>query len=377
MRQLTTDYLKALGGSREPPCISLYQPTHRHHPDNQQDPIRYRNLRRDMEDSLREKYPARDVHALVEKYQVLETDDLFWNHRTDGLAILSSPGTFQIFELQRPVQELLVVANNFYTKPLVRILQSADRYQILCLSRQEARLYEGNRDALDPVDLPDVPSTLTAALGTELTQPRVAARTSAGGTIRHGAGQKADEVDLDRDRFFRAIDRAILQNHSRPSGLPLMLAALTEHHAPFRALSHNPFLLADGIQTDPDSLDLDRLRTLAWEKMEPVYLQRLARLLDRYHAAQSQQLASNDVVKIARATVVGRVSGLLVEADRQIPGRIDALTGEIEPGDLRDPETGDVLNDLAEIVLKLKGEVVVVPAERMPCCTGIAATFRF
>ena len=27
-----------------PPCISLYQPTHRRHPDNQQDPIRFRNL---------------------------------------------------------------------------------------------------------------------------------------------------------------------------------------------------------------------------------------------------------------------------------------------------------------------------------------------
>ena len=26
------------------PCLSLYQPTHRHHPDNQQDPIRFRHL---------------------------------------------------------------------------------------------------------------------------------------------------------------------------------------------------------------------------------------------------------------------------------------------------------------------------------------------
>ena len=69
MRQLTTDYLQALRSSREPPCISLYQPTHRHHPDNQQDPIRYRNLRRDMENSLREKYPARDIRALIDKYQ--------------------------------------------------------------------------------------------------------------------------------------------------------------------------------------------------------------------------------------------------------------------------------------------------------------------
>jgi hypothetical protein len=26
------------------PCLSLYQPTHRRHPENLQDPIRYKNL---------------------------------------------------------------------------------------------------------------------------------------------------------------------------------------------------------------------------------------------------------------------------------------------------------------------------------------------
>src|SRR6516162_382438 len=128
MRQITSDRLTALRTSHEPPCISLYQPTHRAHPDNLQDPIRYRNLARDMETSLKEKYTARDVAALMEKYRALEHNEDFWNHRTDGLAILSSPETFEIFELQRPVQELLVVASNFYTKPLVRVLQSADRY---------------------------------------------------------------------------------------------------------------------------------------------------------------------------------------------------------------------------------------------------------
>lgn len=36
MYHLTTDHLLALLANHEPPCISLYQPTHRHHPDNQQ-----------------------------------------------------------------------------------------------------------------------------------------------------------------------------------------------------------------------------------------------------------------------------------------------------------------------------------------------------
>jgi hypothetical protein len=378
MRQLTSDHLAELRNSHQSPCISLYQPTHRSHPENQQDPIRFRNLRRDMENSLKTRYNASEVRSLMKGYRALERDSQFWNHRTDGLAILGSPETFEIFELQRPVQELLVVANNFYTKPLVRILQSADRYQVLCLSRREARLYEGNRDVLDPVDLSDMPSTMTEVLGEELTEPRVTVRSAPGGTtVYYGGGQREEELDLDRDRFFRAIDRAILEHHSRPSGLPLMLAALPEYHAPFRAVSHNPFLLAEGIQTNPEALDTEQLRVLAWQKLEPAYRQRLDRLLESYQAACARQLASDNVAQVAQATIAGRVATLILEADRQIPGRLDEATGQIEAGDPLHPEIGDVLNDLAETVLRMKGEVVVVPRERMPSSAGLAAVYRF
>jgi hypothetical protein len=61
MHSLVNDYAAGLLGSHEPPCLSLYQPTHRHHPDNRQDPIRFRNLVKALEQSLRQKYTAREV----------------------------------------------------------------------------------------------------------------------------------------------------------------------------------------------------------------------------------------------------------------------------------------------------------------------------
>lgn len=387
MRQITTDHLTELLADHAPPCISLYQPTHRNHPENQQDPIRYRNLLAEMENSLRQKYPTREVRTLLEKFQALAQNDRFWNHRTDGLAILSSPDTFEVFDLQRTVPELLVVADSFHTKPLLRVLQSADRYQILALNRQEAKLYEGNRYALDPVELTNVPSTITQALGEELTEPYMtvasygagAARAAGGGATPsiHAHGGKKDEVDIDRDRFFRAIDRAILEHHSRPSGLPLMLATLTEYHAPFREVSHNPFLMADGIMMNSDAVSLDQLRAEAWRSVEPVYLERLAKLVESYQTARSRRWGSDDLAEVAQAATAGRVGTLLVEDDRQIPGKIDRATGQIQSDDLSDPQVDDLLDDLAETVLRKKGEVVVVPTERMPSETGLAASYRF
>jgi hypothetical protein len=198
-----------------------------------------------------------------------------------------------------------------------------------------------------------------------------------GKEMHHGHGAKKDEVDIDVDRFFRVIDRAILEHHSRPSGLPLMLAALPEYHTPFRRGSHNPFLMADGLEVDPQALSLDELRVQGWQTVEPLYLARLAELIESYQAARSRGLGSEDVAQVTKAAVAGRVDTLLVEADREIPGEIDSATGEVELGDPSDPATGDLLDDLAETVLRMKGRVVVVPAERMPTTTGVAANYRF
>jgi hypothetical protein len=382
MRQITKERLSGLLAAQEPPCVSLYQPTHRQHPENQQDPIRYRNMLVDMEKSLREKYPTREVRAILERFQSLARDDRFWNYRSDGLAIFSSPETFEIFELQRPVKELLDVADNFHTKPLLRILQSADRYQILCLTGQEAKLYEGNRDALDPVELTDVPSSIAEVLGDERSPTTqmigsYGTRTGGGGTaVYHGHGPTTDKFEAETVRFFTAVDRGILEHHSRPSGLPLMLAALPEHHATFRQVSQNPYLIGEGIMANPEALSVDELRQQAWAIVLPIYLARLEELKETFHTARSRDIGSADVADVAKAVMARRVQTLLVEADRIIPGQVDPATGEVRSGRLADPEVGDVIDDLAEAVLRTGGEVVVVPADKMPSDTGLAATFR-
>src|SRR5262249_9822779 len=159
---------------------------------------------------------------------------------------------FRIYKLQRTVPELAIVADTFHIKPLLRIVQSADRYQILGLSRGAIKIFEGNRDALDEIDpAPGVPRTIAEALASELTEPHQTVRSFAGAggsgvAMHHGHGGKSDEVAVDLDRFFRAVDAAILAHHSRPSRLPLLLAALPEYHGVFRKISRNPFLLSEG-----------------------------------------------------------------------------------------------------------------------------------
>ncbi|MGE0310560.1 MAG: hypothetical protein AB7P21_02910 [Lautropia sp.] len=378
---LDTTSLRALMQRADGPCISLYMPTHRRHPENQQDPIRFRNLLKEARRAL--DATAEDAGSLSAPLARLANDEGFWRHTLGGLAVLLSPGVFRVVLLQREVPERIVVADTFHLKPLMRIARTVDRYMILAIDRASARLYEGDRDALDPVPLAgEVPKDSVEALGDELTDAHHTVSSYGGigrqhGEAHHGQGGRKSQLDLDAERYFRAVDRAVHAHHSAPSGLPLILATLPEHRAMFHRVSHNPALLDDGIDGHPDSMDLDTLRTRAWAVMAPRYDARLDALAARFSQALAAGRASDALEDVAKAVVAGRVDTMMVEADRIVAGRVDRDTGRIDRRALADPDTDDVLDDLAAMATGMGADVVVVPAQRMPSDGGVAATFRF
>ncbi|WP_312449931.1 baeRF3 domain-containing protein [Stutzerimonas nitrititolerans] len=386
-RLLDSKTLNELLAQREAPCLSLYQPTHRSFPERQQDSIRFRHLVRQLEDSLKQQGWGDQAESLLRPFLALMEDGEFWNHNLDGLAVFGCRGYFQFFRLQRRVPELAVANDRMHVKPLVRIAQSADRYQILCLSRDSVRLLGGNRDALDEIPLHEnVPRTLADALGSELTDKsqsgfsqgysRASERGDSMQTEAGGSGKQA-EIDRDRDRYFREVDRTILEHHSRPSGLPLILAALPEQQSHFRRISHNEYLLPEGIEIGQGALTLNEIREDSWLVMQPRYLKRLEGLINQFGTSHGKGLASDQLEEIGQAAVQGRVATLLVEAERQIPGCVDKTEGKAIPAESDAATTPDLLDELTIWTLEQGGEVIVVPVERMPTQSGAAAIYRF
>lgn len=359
--------LVELNACQTRPCLSLYQPTHRSHPDNLQDPIRFGELIKTLEASLQQQ-PTQMIKALIAPLEDLAQDHDFWMHTLDGLAVLSAPDFFRIFLLPRPVLELGVVADSFHTKPLRRFLQSIDRYQVLAVSLHKVQLFEGNRNSLEVVDLStDVPQSMTALEIDLHHKPH--------STVSPKVDLK-NETDKDTERFFRAVDRAVLECYSHPSGLPLMLAALPEHHHLFHAVSHNPFLMPHGLMINPQSLTHSQLQLRAWEVANAYQQAQQTSWSDSYAIEKAKGMGSESLPDVAHAAVAGRVATLLIEAGRQDAGRIDISTGRIDFAPLGSSRVDDVLDDLGALVEKMGGQVHVMPADRMPTRTGVAATFR-
>lgn len=362
---LTNELLNEILSYQGAPCISLCQTTHRKYPENQQDSIRFGNLIKELETTLSQEYNEDEIQEFLEPFKNLRHDNEFWNHTLDGLVVLGGPGFFKILVLPQLVTELVVAGESFHVKPLWRYLQSVDRYQILALSRDKIRFFEGTRHALDEVEIVEgVPKSIDEALGSELSSPHQTVASYGGvgkgkTAMRHGHGDKKDELDKDTERFFRLVDQAIIENYSRPSDLPLILAALPEYHNLFHEISKNPFLIPNGIKINPFAIPTEQLKELAWETLKPQHHAHLTSLSKEFEQAQVNGLGSDDLDQVANAAAAGRVETLLIQPN------------------IGDPVCDDELDNLGELVMKMGGHVFVVPTEKMPSETGVAATFRY
>jgi hypothetical protein len=363
---------------QQAPCASLYLDTHRTQPQRRDDPTRYRNLVRELRDSLSSAYSPAMIAEFIAPFEHLERNEEFWNSRTEGIIVFRSPDLFLRFHVDRPVGDLAIVAESFHVKPLLKLLQTNERYHVLTLTRDTAHLYLGDRDGIEEVDLgPDAPMTMEKALGTELTE-RHFTRSNSGGTERSvGHTTTSDEVELDTEKFLRVVDRTVIERATRLDGLPIILCGVTELVGEFRRITRNTHILADAIVVHPHSIDRREMTKRAWSIMEPLAKQRSLNLIELYRNAATRWNGVDDIVQVAHAAVEGRIGTLLVEEQREVPGKIDAVTGDIAFDDLHQPDIDDVLDDLAVMVMRMKGTVHVLPAQAMPTATGVAAILRY
>jgi hypothetical protein len=120
MELLTKELIQELLAPDQAPCLSIYMPTLRTHPENLLDGIQFKNLVRQMKESLLQKYSAEEVQEHLEPFENLAEDNNTWSHTFDGLAVFGATGLFKVVGVHKSFEQLAIVADSFHTKPLQR-----------------------------------------------------------------------------------------------------------------------------------------------------------------------------------------------------------------------------------------------------------------
>jgi Bacterial archaeo-eukaryotic release factor family 3 len=364
---------------RGAPCVSVFLPTHRKSPENEQDLIRLRNLLDEAEEQLvAGGLRPPEAREVLEPGRELLEHDRFWSYQSDGLSLFLASGWSRFFRLPLEFPELVVVADRFHIKPLLPLLGSDRRYYVLTLSKNEVRLLEGSRRGVEEVELADVPPHLLDALKYDLKKEHVAGRGGRGApAVFHGwaTGAEADKVLL--ERYLRAVDDG-LHEVLREERAPLVLAGVEYERAMFRQLTRYPFVLEEGIAGDPDELPPEELHERALAIVEPVFSRAREDAAERYlEAGGHGEGAASDVGDVVRAALEGRVDVLFVPVEEQWWGTVDPHTFEVAVHSDRRPGDEDLLDRAAVQTLLTSGTVFAVPREEVSGPGPAAALLRY
>lgn len=410
MATVSLEAVRALLDPPEPPCLSLYMPTHRNVPDDTVDRPAFAHLVESLDRALAATHGRSAVERLLHPFTLLAADHRFWRHTRDGLAVVAAAGRARVFPLERPPRPLAVAAERFHTMPLIRVATALERVTVLALTSRSARVLAGRvwhdpagaaAERLVSVPLVAVPGgepveelARDDVVSAEVFEPhRVKHGTGPAGRaatafVHGGFGARRDAVDRDTDIFLRHVDEVVLDQVSRPGGAPLVLVAQARLAAAFRGLSTNPSLLDDGVALDPHLASADDLAAAVVPVFTRARGRRIAREVRRFVAARDAGRGAGDLADVARAAVAGQVATLLVEADRRERGGFDRATGAIafaaEPagdpsrsGDGPAVTDEDVVGAVAETVLAAGGTVLTLARNSMPTESGVAAIYRY
>lgn len=366
-------------------CVSLYMPTHRAGREQQQDPIRLKNLLAQAETKLLANGLRRpEVQKLMRPAEELLWNKEFWQHREDGLAIFLTDDLFRFYRLPVEFEELLSTGTSFHFKPLLPCLGRGLKFYVLAVSLNEVRLFEGNADTMSEIEL-NFPTSMEEVLWAD--EPEKYLNMHSGsismGQGKGGAGlfhghSPAEDEKKNILRFFQAVDES-LNDVLEEKNIPMVLAGVEYLLPIFREASSYQNLLEHGIVGNPNRENLKELHKEAWNIIRPIFEESEKKAIEKFEQLNGQKnpLAIGDIKKAVKAAVVGQVETIFVPLGRQKWGRYDAenhrvmLKHEPEPGD------EDLLDFAATQTLLNSGQVFAVSPDRMPGGGEIAAILRY
>lgn len=383
MNVLSRDDLMALMGKQNGWRISLYMPTHRHFPETEQDPIRFKNLLREAEERLlANDLRSPEVRELLRPAQKLERDASFWKFQNDGLALFLSANLFRTYRLPFKFREMTVVAPRFHLKPLLQALASDGRFFVLALSQKQVRLLEGTAYDVSEIKLDRVPENLAEILGAydfeKQLQFHSPSTSSLGkqGTIFHGHGAGVDDIKDKLLQYFRRIDEGLRESLKNEKA-PLVFAGVDYLFPIYKEANSYPHLLEETVSGNPESLKAETLRQKAWAIAQPVIMKAQREAEAKYHQMAGTGRASNQLSEIAPAAFNGRVESLFVAVGVQQWGSFDPDRAEIRLHEEAEPGNEDLLDFTAIHTFLNGGEVYAVEPANMPGGGLLAAVLRY
>ena len=138
---LTIETTKELAACEAPLCLTLTMPCIKSGDQQQQNPIRFKNLLQEAHEKL-EKIGCKqeDIAVFLSPLEKLLHEKDLWKHQDQGLLVCVTEGRHELYSLPFSVDVNVIVDRHFYLRPVIPFMQDNATMAILLLSMNDPML---------------------------------------------------------------------------------------------------------------------------------------------------------------------------------------------------------------------------------------------
>jgi len=334
MKELMNHDLKLITEAHSAPMLSIYLSKENSAVDVKALSGKWKESLTRAEFFLLKDYTKSFVHNFMEPlwsshvYEVLESLD-------KGLIVFFSSDSSWYLKVQSSINDLVVVADSFHIKPLIRIKNNESGFFLISMSSKAISVFLETNSHLFRLDTYRNPMILSDT--------------------------DTNKVKPEDHREFVMQSALEINKTLAAYKLPIILAGVRDHLGHMRKYLDHSMILTESIVGNVERLKRDDIRQKCFEILTPYYYQKEEIAIAELDLAVKKNHAITFIEDIAISAVYGKIRKLFVMENKQLWGSLNKSTGEIliSPRQTNSHDD-DLLDDISQIVLNKGGEVIVL-----------------
>lgn len=355
-------------------CISIIVPTHRLSSERRVDKLEVERAIDKATQLLYYKYPEQEIMPLLKTMDELYKS-IDFNHNAEGLGLYISNNVKLLAQFPFPVEEKVMVGDNFEWRDLVYKMDYGETYYVLLLSEKGAGLFEGSWNELKDIRDKNFPKKFEE----QFSYNPPSQSTSYGG-YAHVKSFEKDKSEIEEIRFkdfFREVDKAL--NDYMGNNISFVLLGPEKELAWFEKISVHKKRIIDKIAGNYNHQNLKQLADIAWPAMLAHLQQQREQLVNEFREKIGEHLGISGIQEVWDAAAEGKGLKLIVEKDYRSPGFIADSDYHLylRPPQKKHKALPDAVDDLIEMVIGKNGHVYFTDNDKLKDYQHIALITRY
>lgn len=364
-------------------CITFYIPTFRTGKElnEQVNQITFKSALQQVANELKDRMSQDEIAKLLSPGYRLIKNDSFWNNQAGGLAVFITDNHFRYMKLHSAPQQQIWINRSFLLKPLIPFSIIPEYFYLLVISKKQSKLFRADNFGVQFIPLSELPRGIDDVVHFEEKDDQKLFRSGSsgagGGANYHGIGAGKPDEKENISMYLAEVDKTLWKEVLNREKVPLVLAGVDYMVAIYKRIAQYKYIWNESLTGSLEYENELSLYAEARKLVDSYFQQRTNQALENYGNHSAKETTSSIPADIIPAAFYSRVAHLFVQHNAKLWGLFDKDSEQLTVHEEQEAEDEDLIDKTIIETILHGGDVHMLPRERMPADSKIAALMRY